>query len=195
MLVLASGSPHRAKILADAGLAFEVEPARIDERAAEAPLREADVLPEDLAAILAEAKATEVSERRSGLALGGDQVLALDGEPLHKVEDMEAARRRLLLLSGRTHHLHSALVLARDGQVVWRHVSTAVMTMRELDPGFVGRHLAEAGDAVLSSVGAYQIEGPGVQLFERIDGDLFTIIGVPLLPLLDELRRLGEIDG
>ena len=195
MLVLASGSPHRAKILADAGLAFEVEPARIDERAAEAPLREADVLPEDLAAILAEAKATEVSERRSGLALGGDQVLALDGEPLHKVEDMEAARRRLLLLSGRTHHLHSALVLARDGHVVWRHVSTAAMTMRELDPGFVGRHLAEAGDAVLSSVGAYQIEGPGVQLFERIDGDLFTIIGVPLLPLLDELRRLGEIDG
>ena len=86
-------------------------------------------------------------------------------------------------------------MLARNGEVLWRHVSTAAMTMRDLSPEFVGRHLAHAGDAVLGSVGCYQIEGPGVQLFERIDGDLFTVIGVPLLPLLEELRRLEEIDG
>ena len=195
MFVLASGSAHRAAILRNAGLDFAVDPPNLDERAAEAPLREADVLPEDLAAILAEAKSLEVSERRPELVLGGDQVLALDGEPLHKVADMEAARRRLLALSGRTHHLHSALVLARGGEVLWRHVSSVAMTMRTLDPAFVGRHLAAVGDGVLSSVGAYQIEGPGVQLFERIEGDFFTIIGVPLLPLLAELRRLGEVDG
>ena len=195
MFVLASGSAHRAAILRNAGLDFAVDPPNLDERAAEAPLREADVLPEDLAAILAEAKSLEVSERRPELVLGGDQVLALDGEPLHKVADMEAARRRLLALSGRTHHLHSALVLARGGEVLWRHVSSVAMTMRTLDPAFVGRHLAAVGDDALSSVGVYQIEGPGVQLFERIEGDFFTIIGVPLLPLLAELRRLGEVDG
>lgn len=195
MLVLASRSAHRAKLLRDAGLAFEVEPPLLDERAAEAPLDEAGVTPEDRAAILAEAKALDVAERRAGLVLGGDQILALDGEVLHKVEDMEAARRRLLALSGRTHQLHSALVLARDGAVVWRHLETASMTMRDLDPGFIGRHLAAVGDDVLSSVGAYQIEGPGIQLFERIEGDIFTIIGVPLLPLLAALRAQGEIDG
>ena len=194
MLVLASGSPHRAKLLRDGGLDFTVRPSKIDERAVETAVGDG-LPPEDLATVLAEAKAVDVSERHAGLVLGGDQVLALDSAVLHKVEDMEEARRRLLRLSGRTHHLHSALVLARNGETVWRHVSTAAMTMQDLDPGFVGRHLAQAGHAVLSSVGAYQIEGPGVQLFERIEGDFFTIVGVPLLPLLDALRREGEIDG
>ena len=195
MFVLASGSPHRARLLRDAGLLFETERPAVDERAAEAPLLEADLPPADVASVLAELKAVDVAARRPELVLGGDQTLSLDGELLHKVEDMEGARRRLIALSGRTHRLHSALVLARGGEVVWRHVSSAAMTMRELDPAFVGRHLAGAGDAVLSSVGAYQIEGPGVQLFERIDGDFFTIVGLPLLPLLAELRRLGAIDG
>ena len=196
MIVLASGSPYRAKMLRDAGLEVEAIPADIDERAAEAPLLEADLDPQDVASILAEAKALDVSTRRpDALVVGADQTLALGDERLHKPKDMEEARRRLLALSGRTHHLHSAVVLAERGEAVWRHVSMARMTMRDLDPAFVGRHLAAVGEAALTSVGAYQIEGPGVQLFERIEGDLFTIIGLPLLPLLAELRSREAIDG
>ncbi|MEN0041965.1 MAG: Maf family protein, partial [Pseudomonadota bacterium] len=102
---------------------------------------------------------------------------------------------RLLALSGKTHMLHSAVVLAKDGETLWRHVTPCAMTMRTLDPGFVGRHLATAGKAVLSSVGAYQIEGLGAQLFDSTEGDLFSIVGLPLLPLLDALRKEGAIDG
>jgi len=108
---------------------------------------------------------------------------------------MEEARRRLLALSGKTHQLNSAIVLVRDGEVLWRHVGIARLTMRQLDPGFIGRHLSRVGDKALSSVGAYQIEGEGIQLFESIKGDHFTIVGLPLLPLLDQLRHLGAIDG
>jgi len=108
---------------------------------------------------------------------------------------MEEARRRLLALSGKTHNLNSAAVLARDGKVLWRHVGVASLTMRDLDPAFVGRHLARVGVRALQSVGAYQIEGEGIQLFERVEGDHFTIIGLPLLAVLAELRRLGAIDG
>lgn len=194
-LILASASPFRLDMLRRAGLAVEAVPSTIDERAAEAPLLEAGAEPEDVASVFAETKAAEVSGRQGGLVIGADQVLALDGEILHKPQDMEAARRRLLALSGRTHLLHSAVVLARAGETLWRHTETARLTMRDLDPGFIGRHLAGVGDAALQSVGAYQIEGHGVQLFERIEGDLFTIIGLPLLPLLAELRRQDAIDG
>ncbi|RUY14205.1 Maf family protein, partial [Mesorhizobium sp. M7A.F.Ca.CA.004.12.1.1] len=146
--------------------------------------------------VLAEAKATEVSERRPGaLVLGCDQTLSLVDEVFHKPADMEGARRHLLALSGRTHQLNSAAVLVRDGKVLWRHVGIASMTMRKLDPAFVGRHLARVGAKALGSVGAYQIEGEGIQLFEKIEGDHFTIVGLPLLPLLAELRDLGAIDG
>ena len=108
---------------------------------------------------------------------------------------MEDARRHLLALSGRTHHLNSAAVLVRDGQTLWRHVGIASLTMRALDPAFIGRHLARVGDKALSSVGAYQIEGEGIQLFEKIEGDYFTIVGLPLLPVLAALREFGAIDG
>jgi septum formation protein len=108
---------------------------------------------------------------------------------------MEAARRHLLKLSGKTHILSSAVVLARRGGTLWRHVSVAKLTMRALSPAFIGQHLARVGETALSSVGAYQYEGEGIQLFEEIDGDYFTIVGLPLLPLLAQLRRLGEIDG
>ncbi|MEM1317641.1 MAG: Maf-like protein [Pseudomonadota bacterium] len=195
-IILASRSVHRAKILSDAGVDIRQEPSTLDERAIEAPLDEADVLPEDRAEILAEAKAVDVSERQLGAwVIGCDQILSLEREVLHKVNDMEAARRRLLALSGKTHMLHSAVVLAKDGETLWRHVTPCAMTMRTLDPGFVGRHLSTAGKAVLSSVGAYQIEGLGAQLFDSIDGDLFSIVGLPLLPLLDALRKEGAIDG
>ena len=195
-LILASASPFRAIMLQNAGIEFEAVAARIDERAVEQPLLEADLPPGDIAEVLAIAKAEEVSARKTGaLVIGSDQVLSLGGEILHKVEDMEGARRRLLQLSGKTHHLDSAIALVRDGEVLWSHVERAAITMRNLSPEFVGRHLAEAGETVLSSVGAYQIEGVGVQLFEKIEGDFFTIMGLPLLALLGELRRQNILEG
>ena len=109
--------------------------------------------------------------------------------------EMEGARRHLLALSGRSHQLNSGAGLVRDGNVLWRHVGIASMTMRKLEPAFIGRHLARVGAKALSSVGAYQIEGEGIQLFDRIEGDHFTIVGLPLLPLLAELRNLGALDG
>ncbi|MDG4893322.1 Maf-like protein [Mesorhizobium sp. WSM4976] len=195
-IILASGSPFRKTMLVNAGLDIEAVPADVDERALEAPLKDSDVSPEDVASILAEAKATEVSERRPGfLVLGCDQTLSLGDEVFHKPADMEGARMHLLALSGKTHQLNSAAVLCRDGKVLWRHVGVASLTMRKLDPAFIGRHLARVGAKALASVGAYQVEGEGIQLFERIGGDYFTIVGLPLLPVLKELRALGAIDG
>ncbi|MCP4319906.1 MAG: Maf-like protein [Hyphomicrobiales bacterium] len=195
-LVLASASPFRKMLLENAGIEFTAQPAEIVERAVEAPLRAANIGPEDTALILAEAKATNVSERISGaLVIGSDQTLSMGDETFHKPADMDAARRHLLKLSGRTHQLNSAVVLARDGETLWRHVETANLTMRQLDPGFIGRYLSRVGDLALSSVGAYQLESIGVQLFERIDGDYFTIIGLPMLPLLEALRNMEAIDG
>jgi len=195
-IILASGSPHRRLVLENAGLDFEVQKSTLDERAIEAPLDEADVLPEDRAEILAEAKAIDVSERNAdALVIGCDQILSMDGEVLHKPVDMEAARRRLLAMSGRSHDLFSAVVLVRNGETVWRHVTPCQMIMRPLTPEFIGRHLSGVGKSVLSSVGAYHIEGHGAQLFEDIRGDVFSIMGLPLLPLLDALRTEGAIDG
>ncbi|RWA59027.1 Maf-like protein [Mesorhizobium sp.] len=195
-IILASGSPFRKAMLVNAGLDVEAVPAEVDERALEAPLQDSGVSPEDVASILAEAKATEVSERRPGaLVLGCDQTLSLGDEIFHKPADMEGARRHLLALSGKTHQLNSAAVLCRDGEVLWRHVGVASLTMRKLDPAFIGRHLARVGAKALASVGAYQVEGEGIQLFEKIEGDYFTIVGLPLLPVLGELRALGAIDG
>jgi septum formation protein len=194
-LVLASGSRIRADLLKNAGLNFEIDPADVDERAVETPLLESGFPPEDLASVLAEAKANDVSGRRSGdLVIGADQILAFEGERRTKPDDMEAARRQLLAFSGKTHELHSAVVLSQNGNAIWRHVSTARLTMRDLSPAFIGHYLAAAGQEVLSSVGAYQLENLGVQLFEKIDGDYFTILGLPLLPLLEELRHLKVIE-
>ncbi|QBK29264.1 Maf-like protein [Roseitalea porphyridii] len=195
-LVLASSSPFRAAILRNAGLAIETEAATVDERAIERPLLEAGLDAADVAQVLAEAKASDVSSRRPGaLVIGADQTMTLDGELLHKPADMEQARYRLLAMSGKTHTLHSGLALVRDGETVWRHVAAAHLHVRDLGPALIGRYLASVGDRALQSVGAYQIEGEGIQLFDRIEGDHFTIIGLPLLPLLAELRARGEIDG
>jgi len=195
-LILASGSRFRAGLLRNAGIAFEVQPAEVDERMLEAPLRNSGVSPDDLALVLAEAKAAAVSEERPDtLVLGCDQTLSLGDEVLHKPADMESARRQLLKLSGRSHHLNSALALVHNGETLWRHVEIATLTMRTLEPAFIGRYLAQVGEAALASVGGYQIEGVGIQLFEEVEGDYFTIVGLPLLPLLAELRRMGAIDG
>lgn len=194
-LILASKSPYRAEMLKNAGLKIDCIGAKIDERFIEAPLREAEMPPNDIAEVLAMAKAEDVSSKNLGhLVIGSDQVLSFEGEMLHKPEDMEAARRRLLALSGKTHQLHSAVTLFQDGQSVWSHVETTVIHFRNLSPSFVGRHLASVGEKALTSVGAYQIEGEGIQLIEKIEGDFFSIIGLPLLPLLEELRRLKFLD-
>ncbi|NVM39880.1 Maf-like protein [Ochrobactrum intermedium] len=195
-LILASKSPFRSALLKNAGIEFSTASAEIDERAVEAPLYETGATSEEVAQVLAEAKALDVSEKNPGaVVIGCDQTLSLGDEIFHKPADMEAARRQLLKFSGMTHQLNSAVVLVKDGETLWRHVSIARMTMRDLDPGFVGRYLGRVGDAALSSVGAYQVEGPGIQLFDRIDGDYFTIVGLPLLPLLAELRKEKLIDG
>ena len=195
-ILLASASPFRKALIDNAGVAVEAVPAEIDERAVEEAVGRSGVTPADIADILAEAKAIEVSERNpDAWVVGSDQVLSLDGEILHKAADPGEARLRLLKLSGRTHILDTGVVLARAGEIVWRHVSTARMTMRPLTPEFHGRYLSHAGSGVLASVGAYQIEGPGIQLFERIEGDHFTIVGLPMLPLLEALRAHGAIDG
>lgn len=195
-IILASGSPFRKKLLQNAGVDFETMPAAIDERAVEAPLEGSGATPEDIALVLAEAKALDVSAKNPGaLVIGSDQTLSLDDTVFHKPADMEAARRHLLKLSGKTHHLNSAVVLVRNGETLWRHVGVARLTMRHLDPAFIGRHLSRVGNMALSSVGAYQIEGEGVQLFDSIDGDYFTIVGLPMIPLLAALRERGAIDG
>ena len=195
-IILASTSPFRLKMLQDAGVTVEAVAPDVDERAIDETLEGTGVMPEEVAAILAEAKALAVSERHpEALVIGADQTLSLDEKIFHKPADMEGARRRLLALSGKTHELNSAVVLARAGLVVWRTVEIARLTMRDLDPAFIGRHLGRVGDKALQSVGAYQIEGEGIQLFKTIKGDHFTIVGLPLLPLLNALREQGAIDG
>jgi len=195
-LILASGSSFRRELLLNAGVPFEAVLPETDERAVEATLDGTGATPDEVALVLAEAKALDVSARfPDALVIGADQTLSLDDVIFHKPSTMEEARRTLLALSGRTHHLNTAAVLVVGGETVWRHVEIARMTMRTLDPGFVGRHLAAVGELALRSVGAYQIEGRGIQLFDKIEGDTFTIVGLPLLPLLAALRQQGAIDG
>ena len=195
-IILASTSPFRLKMLRDAGLTVDAIPSDIDERAVDATLKDTGVTPAEVASILAEAKAVSVSENHpDAFVIGADQTLSLDDQIFHKPADMEGARRHLLVLSGKTHELNSAVVIARAGVPLWQTVSVARMTMRKLDPAFIGRHLSHVGAKALQSVGAYQIEGEGIQLFEKIEGDHFTIIGLPLLPLLAALREQGAIDG
>jgi septum formation protein len=187
-LILASSSKVRARLLEAAGLAFIVEPPGLDEHAMRQAVSGTGALsPQDVAEVLARAKAEAVSElARDAFVIGADQVLALGDRILSKPESMEAARG---------HTLHSAVAVARNGATAWAYSETSTLTMRALTPQFIGRYLAAAGEGVLSSVGAYQLEGLGIQLFEKIDGDYFSILGLPLLPLLDALRREGAIES
>jgi septum formation protein len=196
-LILASSSKIRARLLEAAGLAFIVEPPGLDELAMRQAVSGTGALsPQDVAEVLTRAKAEAVSElARQAFVIGADQVLALGDRILSKPDDMEAARRELLDLSGKSHTLHSAVALAHNGVTVWAHSEPSTLEMRALSPQFIGRYLAAAGEQVLSSVGAYQLEGLGIQLFEKIDGDYFSILGLPLLPLLDALRREGAIES
>ena len=187
-LVLASGSAARRTLLEAAGIPVTVHVADIDERRLEA---EASSMPAaGIAALLARAKASLVAESFPGrLVLGADQIMTLDGQRFAKPADRAAARLQLRAFAGRTHELHSAVALVQDGAALFHHADTARLTMRSFSDEFLDRYLDFAGAAVTTSVGAYQLEGPGIQLFERIEGDYFTILGLPLLPTLDFLRR------
>jgi septum formation protein len=193
-VVLASASPIRAALLRSAGIPITIDAAAIDEAEVKASLRTARAEPAVVAETLAELKAQRVSRRHAGsLVIGADQVLECDGVLFDKPVDLAAARAQLLALRGRTHRLVSAVVLARDGQRAWHHVDRADLRMRDFSAGFLDHYLESSGAAVLSSVGAYQLEGRGAQLFVSIDGDYFTILGLPLLPLLDILREHGVL--
>lgn len=194
-LVLASASPFRRMLLENAGIVFQAKAAEIDERGLEERIEAQHSSPEDVALILAEAKARNVGTAFPGdIIIGSDQTMSLGSRVYHKPKDMGEARDHLLSLSGQTHQLNSAIVLTRGNDVLWKHVSSARLSVRVLSPTFIDRHLQRAGEKVLSSVGAYQLEGEGIQLFEKIDGDYFTILGLPMLPLLAKLRELGVID-
>jgi septum formation protein len=196
-LILASSSKTRARLLEAAGLAFIVEPPGLDESVMRQAVSGAQSLaPHDVAEVLARAKAEAVSDfAPKAYVIGADQVLAFGDLIISKPETMEAARRQLLDLSGKTHTLHTAVAVATNGETIWAETTMATLTMRKLSPEFIGRYLAAAGEEVLSSVGAYQIESLGVELFDKIDGDYFSILGLPLVPLLDTLRGEGVIEG
>ncbi|WP_377843362.1 Maf family protein [Bosea sp. UC22_33] len=190
-LILASGSATRRDLLLAAGIPVEVVKPDIDERAVERPLVDRGVPADQVAAALACAKALAVSRDRPGrLVLAADQTLTCDSIAFHKPADLAAAERQIATLAGRTHELHSAFVIARDGAPLAEGLEAARLTMRLLKADFIARYLAVAGSAALSSVGGYQLEGPGAQLFDRIEGDHFTILGLPLLAVLASLREL-----
>jgi nucleoside triphosphate pyrophosphatase len=189
-LILASQSAARQALLANAGIAFEAIPASLDERAVE--LASGLSSPDEIAALLAREKAVWVSLRHPGrFVVGADQTLALGERLFSKPAGRVQAAEQLRALAGQTHELHSATAVARDGEIVFENISIARMTMRPLDGAAIRAYLDTAGEAVTTSVGAYQLEGLGVHLFERIEGDHFTILGLPLLPLLKFLRSQG----
>ena len=186
-LLLASQSRARQMLLVNAGIAFEATPADIDERAVQQASRLS--APGEIAALLARDKAFAVSARHRGrLVVGADQTLALGFTLFSKPADRVQAKQQLGALAGRTHELHSAVAVVRDDRILFETVVIARMTMRALGEAEINAYLREAGEAVISSVGAYQLEGLGIHLFERIDGDHFTILGLPLLQLLAFLR-------
>jgi len=187
-LVLASRSAIRRTVLEAAGIPVEVFPADLDERAIEARASASD--PGEVAALLARSKAeAAAASRPRRLVLGADQTLALGSRRFSKPADRAAARDQLLALRGKTHALHSAVAVVRDGEVLYQGGEVARLTMRPLSEAFLDRYLDAAGSAVTASVGAYQLEGIGIHLFERIEGDHFTILGMPLLPLLNFFRQ------
>lgn len=195
-LILASGSAVRAMLLRQAGLAFEIRDSLVDEDEVKKGFAASDNWADTdaLALKLAGEKALAVSRTDPGaLVIGADQILSCDGRRYDKPRDMAEARANLETFRGRTHILHSGVALAKDGAIVWGLGDRARLTMRGFTPEFLDWYLAALGEKVRSSVGCYQLEGPGIQLFERIEGDYFTILGLPLLPLLAALRHHGII--
>lgn len=194
-VILASTSAARRALLTAAGVVHEAMSPGVDEDAAKVALLADGATPREIADALAELKAVRISARRPGaLVIGADQTLDFDGRLFDKASTLDEARARLRLLRGQSHRLHSAVVVARDGQPIWREVPSARLTMRPFSDAFLEAWLARQGEAVLGSVGCYRLEDEGVQLFSSIEGDYFTILGLPMLGLLDLLRRHGALE-
>jgi septum formation protein len=193
-LILASRSAARKAMLEAAGLSIDLDPADVDEAATKGRLLSEGGDARSVALALAGEKAMAVSRLHPGrLVLGADQTLEQDGTLYDKAASLDEARARLKLFSGQTHQLHSGAAVARDGAVIWTLADTATLKVRPLSEGFIEAYLAHNGDAALSSVGGYWLEGEGAQLFERVEGDYFTVLGLPLLPLMAFLREIGEL--
>ena len=192
-LILASKSAARRAVLDGAGVPYEATGSGVDEDIVKAELLATGAGPKAVAEVLAERKALAVSAGRPGLVIGADQTLDLEGRLHDKVESLEAARRRLVELRGKPHQLHSAVVIAEGARIVWRQTESATLAMRHVSDAFLADYLAAEGEAALGSVGCYRLEGMGVQLFERIEGDYFTILGLPLMGLLAYLRERGVL--
>ena len=192
-VILASQSPTRAALLRGAGVTFTARSPGVDEDALKAGLLAEGAPPRDIADILAETKAVRVSQRAEGLVIGADSTVDLGGVLIDKAVTMDEARGRLLSFRGRSHALHSAVVVARDGRPIWREVKTARLHVRDFSDAWLEGYLAREGEALLGSVGCYRLEGEGLQLFDKVDGDYFTILGLPMVGLLDLLRRHGAL--
>lgn len=192
-LILASGSKIRATLLRNAGLSFSIQKSNVDEDSLKDSMRAQGMSPKAQAEYLAEMKSEKVSMTTSGLILGADQMLSLDNEGFDKPKNTEEAFERLKYFSGKTHYLECAAVISQNGEAIWRHTSRPKLTMRELSDSYIRHYLAQIGDAAFESVGAYQLEGRGIQLFSKIEGDYFAILGLPLLEILTFLRDRGDL--
>jgi septum formation protein len=191
-IILASQSPTRREMLRRVGIAFTAAKPSVDETLLKQDAQ--SLVPAALALFLAERKATSVAHQNpNALVIGADQVLNLSGASFDKPDSRTTARRQLQTLAGQSHRLETAVCCARDTSVIWRHSAAATLTMRKLSDTEIDRYLDHVGDDALTSVGAYKLEGLGVQLFEKIEGDFFTILGLPLLPLLSFLRAEGAV--
>ncbi|HEY9234558.1 MULTISPECIES: Maf family protein [Phenylobacterium] len=192
-IILASKSAARRAVLTGADVPFEVSVAGVDEDAVKTAMLAQGADAREVADALAEIKALKVSQGRPGFVIGSDQTLEFEGRLYDKVENLDAAAERLKAMRGKPHKLHSAVVVAKDGAPIWREVVTATLTMRDFSDAFLDHYLRTEGDQALGSVGCYRLEGPGAQLFSKIEGDYFAILGLPLMGLLELLRRHGAL--
>ena len=192
-ITLASGSKIRRQILDGAGLSYDVKISLVDEAAIKTSMIAMQAPPRDIADALAEAKALKVSRNQEGLVIGADQIMLMDGHIYDKPKTMEEARLRLLSMRGKPHYLIGAVVICESGQPVWRYASKTTLHVREFTESFLDDYLKAEGDDILSTVGAYKFEGRGAQLFSKVEGDFFSILGLSLLPVLDYLRVRGVL--
>ena len=192
-IILASGSAIRRQILDDAGLEYEVIVKPVDEAAIKQAMLSEGARIRDIADALAEAKSRKVSQNEPGLVIGADQIMEMDGQLFDKPVSLEEVRQRLLSMRNKDHRLIGAVVICENGKPVWRHMSKTVLSVRNFSEEFLDDYIEAEGEALTKSVGAYRFEGRGAQLFSKVEGDFFSILGLSLLPVLDYLRERGAL--